>query len=713
MGRGFNALDCSVKTHLFDEIKATHIEEKSKNEKVTIFKNSSDFINEVGSRLKVKTIEPGMFSMTSETRECFPFLSDIERLDSHVHFVVEVDEIYYTLKLKTPTASQLNFMLDEDVQFIMQHIFNKDTKKQYYSVIEKYGTHYVTGATFGAKAEIRWSIPDKADRDPLEKINSQQNLKKRLLGVLESWKQTNFERKEDEKLPKGCMESRKVTDNFLLLNDMDKVHNAYQVSFQLEEISSLFSGTTKNSMETAIKVYLEEMRPRTINDLTEEQTICVYCPDIMRYVRADDHGHLIADSTRINADNQFKIKKKGSKIALKSLKYKEKFISKALISSIFHFHRLQFMGPHESFEVYEDHLKICGNLSGPSFIYIDDDKQLHHDGNSKKKNRFYVLNSTARLIGLPDEIVTESEPLFSADDYTEDILEVKVIEATANNNNNNIMGAGSMNKKQPLKETDVARALLNKKVGKELAKSNSTSSIFIKDTILLPNIDDLTRAIAVKIHRMILQAKMEGTVIRTLDIFSEDRYPLTRSPNTHTIPSIEAVFHFLNTIFKVAKLSAESGIMAMIYVERLMNKTKVKLFPDNWRRLVLSTLMLASKVYEDQAVWNVDFIELFPSINVKELNRLEQATLGFLEFSVSIAASEYVKVYFELRDNNAMCADRNSAIRPLDETDLKKLEVRSANSEKEFEQILRFHKSSSLSLPGDNKPNQGGIAILS
>ena len=135
--------------------------------------------------------------------------------------------------------------------------------------------------------------------------------------------------------------------------------------------------------------------------------------------------------------------------------------------------------------------------------------------------------------------------------------------------------------------------------------------------------------------------------------------------------------------------------------------------PENWRRLTLSTLMLASKVWEDQAVWNIDFIELFPSINVKELNRLEQGLLSFLEFSVSVKAGEYVKVFFELRENSSMCVDRSTAVRPIDESDLKRLEIRTANSEKEYEQQhLRFHKSSSMSLPGEHQP-QPGFAILS
>jgi hypothetical protein len=166
-----------------------------------------------------------------------------------------------------------------------------------------------------------------------------------------------------------------------------------------------------------------------------------------------------------------------------------------------------------------------------------------------------------------NEEITEEEPLFTEDDYTEDILEVKV-ETVSHSSNVSLRVS---------KEINLAQALLSNTIhsntlliyleqrGKELTKSNSTSSLFIKDTVLLPNIDELTRCMAIRVHSLILIGKSDiSTNTRVLDIFSEERYPLTRSPNTTTIPSMESIFHFFNTIFKVAKLSAEAGIMAVV-----------------------------------------------------------------------------------------------------------------------------------------------------
>jgi len=235
-------------------------------------------------------------------------------------------------------------------------------------------------------------------------------------------------------------------------------------------------------------------------------------------------------------------------------------------------------------------------------------------------------------------------------------------------------------------------------------KSNSTSSLFIKDTITLPNIDELSRRMAYHVHNLIEKGHATSDPV-FIEILSEEKHPLTRQVVTDKCPSVETVFRFLNTIFKVEKLSPEPGIMCLVYLNRVITKTNLTLHASNWRRIVLCTLILASKVWEDLAVWNVDFIELFPNITVKDLNRLERFLLECIEFNVSIKMSEYVKTFFGLGEYGNI--DRDSEARPLDEEALKKLEVKTAASEKAY---FKLHKSSSLAtLP----PKKAARGILS
>lgn len=153
------------------------------------------------------------------------------------------------------------------------------------------------------------------------------------------------------------------------------------------------------------------------------------------------------------------------------------------------------------------------------------------------------------------------------------------------------------------------------------------------------------------------------------------------------VPSLEAITTFYRDVFTRAQMETDCIIMSLIYVERLIKVTDGLLRPrrSNWRSLLFSCMIMASKVWDDLSMWNGDFSQTCPSgvqFKVKRINELELAILKALKYKVKVPASEYAKYYFLLRSmliKSGLGSDDLKTGNPLDVEGAKRLEQLSSN----------------------------------
>lgn len=91
----------------------------------------------------------------------------------------------------------------------------------------------------------------------------------------------------------------------------------------------------------------------------------------------------------------------------------------------------------------------------------------------------------------------------------------------------------------------------------------------------------------------------------------------------YEIPSEDEIYDFAHRLFKKVQLSSECSIVCLIYVERLMEISKVPLLANTWRPIFMCGLLLASKVWQDLSSWNIEFAGVYPQYSLDAINRLE------------------------------------------------------------------------------------------
>ncbi|PRP89304.1 cyclin domain-containing protein [Planoprotostelium fungivorum] len=209
------------------------------------------------------------------------------------------------------------------------------------------------------------------------------------------------------------------------------------------------------------------------------------------------------------------------------------------------------------------------------------------------------------------------------------------------------------------------------------AKFNSTSTLFLDSTISKPKNHELIRVISEQFKHILDQnepLRFSDDWRAKYAIFDETVHPLSNAQYTGKLPTQEAIEKHVKNIFKIGQLAHESLIMAIAYLDRIQSNTDFKMNVFNWKRTTLSCLILASKVWEDQAVWNVDFLDLFPLTTPHDLGQLEKKCLALLTFDVSLSASQYATIYFNLKAQHSTTVEHFMELKPLDKDGEAKLE---------------------------------------
>ena len=186
-----------------------------------------------------------------------------------------------------------------------------------------------------------------------------------------------------------------------------------------------------------------------------------------------------------------------------------------------------------------------------------------------------------------------------------------------------------------------------------IRKFSSTSSVFIdSSTVTQPNMKHTLKCVSLALHNLIIfDSRHEQP--RNLDIFDERLHPVSdHNPASlieNLVPEPKYIYKFMKHLFHSAQLTAECAIITLIYLERLLICAEIDITVSTWKRILLGSILLASKVWDDQAVWNVDYCHILKELQVDDVNEMERSFLELLQFDINVPSSIYAKYYFDLR----------------------------------------------------------------
>lgn len=116
-----------------------------------------------------------------------------------------------------------------------------------------------------------------------------------------------------------------------------------------------------------------------------------------------------------------------------------------------------------------------------------------------------------------------------------------------------------------------------------------------------------------------------------------------------TAPTVDNIFRFMANIYTKLPNNPEYNIIALIYINRMASKASLPLTMSNWRAVWFISVILAYKVFDDQAMNLSKIASILPIFDRKVLCKLEMCALTLLDYSTVVIHSLYFNYYCELR----------------------------------------------------------------
>jgi hypothetical protein len=120
-------------------------------------------------------------------------------------------------------------------------------------------------------------------------------------------------------------------------------------------------------------------------------------------------------------------------------------------------------------------------------------------------------------------------------------------------------------------------------------------------------------------------------------------------------PSI-SIQDYLDRIFKYASCSCECFVLALIYIDRVIQRQNFVINSLNIHRIIITSVMLSAKFFDDHYFKNAFYAKV-GGVPCAEMNSLEVEFLFLINFSLHVSPDNYSRYYNELCNHARTMSD--------------------------------------------------------
>ena len=101
------------------------------------------------------------------------------------------------------------------------------------------------------------------------------------------------------------------------------------------------------------------------------------------------------------------------------------------------------------------------------------------------------------------------------------------------------------------------------------------------------------------------------------------------------------------TNFKYVRPVSDVWSMGATFYNMVTGKIEIRFC--NWKPLLFTAILLASKFWEDINFWNIDYVEALDLYPLKSINRMESEFISLCDYNIYVSAKLYASYQMQIR----------------------------------------------------------------